>query len=58
MYRPEFFAGCDAGVFSVVPLMRNAADNDQLAGSVHDGAWEDAGTPERLQDLQARAKYR
>ena len=53
-YRPEMFADCKAGVFSVVPLLRAAADNGQLEGSVFDGTWTDVGTPERLEDLQSR----
>ena len=55
-YRPELFAGCKAGVFSVVPLMRAAADGGRLEGSLYEGVWEDVGTAERLQSLQA--KYR
>lgn len=50
-YRPEFFAGSPAGRFSVVPLMRKAADRGQLEGSVYKGVWEDVGTPERLAAL-------
>lgn len=52
-YRPEFFADSPGGRFSVVPLMRAAADRGQLEGSVYEGAWEDVGTPERLAALNA-----
>jgi len=48
MYRPEFFAGSEAGRFSIVPLLRAAADNGRLQGSFYDGLWSDVGTPERL----------
>ena len=48
VYRPELFAGCEAGRFSIVPILREAADATQLAGSVYDGRWADVGTPERL----------
>ncbi|NIO43469.1 MAG: hypothetical protein GTO41_26940, partial [Burkholderiales bacterium] len=51
LYRPEFFADSPGGRFSVVPLMRAAADRGQLEGSVYEGAWEDVGTPERLAAL-------
>lgn len=51
VYRPEFFAGCEAGRFSIVPLMREAADEGRLGGSIYDGIWQDVGTPERLADL-------
>ena len=53
-YRPEFFAGSPAGRFSVVPLMRAAADEGKLAGSIYTGAWEDVGTVERLEKLNNR----
>jgi MurNAc alpha-1-phosphate uridylyltransferase len=54
VYRPEFFAGCKAGRFSVVPLMYRAADSGRLSGSLYTGAWVDIGTPERLAALQAQ----
>jgi len=50
-YRPEFFADAGDGRFSVVPLMRAAADRGQIEGSVYNGVWEDVGTPERLAAL-------
>lgn len=51
VYRPEFFASCSAGRFSIVPMLRQAADADQLAGELYRGIWADVGTPERLADL-------
>lgn len=51
VYRPGFFAGCSAGRFSVVPLLRDAADDDRLSGSVYAGLWRDVGTPARLAEL-------
>jgi MurNAc alpha-1-phosphate uridylyltransferase len=51
VYRPEFFSGCEAGRFSIVPLMREAADEGRLGGSVYRGDWQDVGTPERLAAL-------
>ncbi len=50
-YRPQFYAGPDEGRFSVVPLLRAAADRGQLDGSLYDGIWKDVGTPERLAAL-------
>jgi len=45
------FAGQDAGRFSIVPLMREAADRGLLSGNLYEGMWEDIGTPERLAKL-------
>lgn len=53
VYRPEFFASCAPGRFSIVPMLRTAADAGQLTGTVHYGLWEDVGTPERLALLNA-----
>jgi MurNAc alpha-1-phosphate uridylyltransferase len=53
VYRPEFFAGCEAGRFSVVPMLRAAADAGQVSGSFYAGLWRDVGTPERLAELNA-----
>jgi len=51
MYRPEIFDGCDAGRFSIVPILRQAADDGRLQGSLYEGHWADVGTPERLSAL-------
>jgi MurNAc alpha-1-phosphate uridylyltransferase len=48
IYRPEFFAACTAGRFSLAPMMYAGAAEDRLQGSVHTGLWADIGTPERL----------
>jgi MurNAc alpha-1-phosphate uridylyltransferase len=51
IYRPEFFAGCSAGPFPLAPLLRTAADANQLAGDLYAGPWHDVGTVERLTAL-------
>jgi MurNAc alpha-1-phosphate uridylyltransferase len=48
VYRPEFFANCKPGRFSLVPMFRAAADAGRLRGSIYEGVWADIGTPERL----------
>jgi len=48
VYRPEFFADCEAGRFPLAPMLREAADAGQLSGEVYSGVWMDIGTPERL----------
>jgi MurNAc alpha-1-phosphate uridylyltransferase len=50
-YRPGFFAGLEPGRFPLAPLLRHAADEGRVSGSVHTGTWEDVGTPERLAEL-------
>jgi MurNAc alpha-1-phosphate uridylyltransferase len=52
IYRPEFFAACDPGRFSIAPMLRAAADEGRLSGSLYAGEWADIGTPERLAALQ------
>jgi MurNAc alpha-1-phosphate uridylyltransferase len=49
VYRPEFFDGCEAGRFSIVPMLREAADDGRLQGTLYTGPWADVGTPERLE---------
>ncbi len=51
LYRPELFGGQEAGRFSLVPLIREAADAGRLSGSIYQGLWEDIGTAERLAKL-------
>lgn len=53
VYRPEFFDDCTAGRFSIVSMLRAAADAGTLSGSVYSGRWHDVGTPDRLAELNA-----
>jgi len=52
IYRPEFFADCEAGRFSIVPMLREAADEGILSGSLFEGLWADVGTHERLAAIE------
>ncbi len=52
MYRPEFFENCEPGRFSIVPIMRSAADAGRMQGSLYEGIWADVGTQERLAALR------
>lgn len=54
-YRPDLFSGLDAGRFSMVPLLRKAADLGQMSGELYEGLWRDVGTVERLAELNASA---
>ena len=51
VYRPELFADCSPGRFSVAPMLRAAADDGKIAGDVHTGFWTDVGTVDRLEVL-------
>jgi len=52
IYRPEFFADCEAGRFSIVPMLREAADERKLSGSLYAGLWADVGTHDRLAAIE------
>ena len=54
VYRPELFAGCKRGAFSLAPLLRNAAARQQATGELYSGDWMDIGTPERLDELRRK----
>ena len=54
VYDPRFFDACTAGRFSVAPLLRQAADEGLVSGSLYTGYWADVGTPERLAQANAR----
>ena len=51
IFRPEFFAGCTAGKFPLLPLLRRAIAARALTGQLHTGRWFDVGTIERLRAL-------
>jgi MurNAc alpha-1-phosphate uridylyltransferase len=54
VYRPQLFSGCQAGVFALAPLLRQAIAAGQVSGEHYTGQWVDVGTPQRLLDLQQR----
>jgi MurNAc alpha-1-phosphate uridylyltransferase len=56
LYSPELFAGCSAGRFALLPLLKRAIAARRLRGQVHQGEWLDIGSPERLAELDARLK--
>jgi N-acetyl-alpha-D-muramate 1-phosphate uridylyltransferase len=53
MYRSAFFAGCEEGVFPLKPLLLRSMAAKRCSAELYTGAWEDVGTPERLQALNA-----
>jgi len=54
-YRPEFFAELLPGRAPLGPMLFAAAERGELSGELINGAWEDIGTPERLEN--ARRKF-
>lgn len=52
LYRPQLFAGCSAGKFPLLPLLRRAIAARRLHGQLFEGAWDDVGSVERLAALQ------
>jgi len=54
VYSPEFFAGCTAGRFPLLPLLNRAIAASRVRGEVHRGQWCDVGTAERLAALSGR----
>jgi MurNAc alpha-1-phosphate uridylyltransferase len=52
-YRNEFFAGCEDGVFPLKPLLVRSMAAKRCGAELYTGLWEDVGTPERLEALNA-----
>ncbi|MEL7310537.1 MAG: nucleotidyltransferase family protein [Pseudomonadota bacterium] len=53
VYHRSFFETLPDGRFSVVPLLRQAADRGALGGFMLDARWFDIGTPDRLEAVRA-----
>lgn len=56
VYSYELFRHCKGGVFPLAPLIREAADRQEVTGEIYQGEWIDIGTPERLQALSKSDK--
>jgi len=52
-YREEFFAGCAEGVRPLKPLLLHSMAARRCSAELYRGVWEDIGTPDRLQALNA-----
>ena len=53
LYRTSFFEGCTDGVFPLRPLLVRSMTARRCSAVLYTGVWEDIGTPERLQALNA-----
>jgi MurNAc alpha-1-phosphate uridylyltransferase len=52
LYHPSILDGATVEKFSIVPRLKKAIAANQVAGILHQGEWDDVGTPERLQAIQ------
>lgn len=52
-YHPRLFEDCVPGRFPLAPLLRKAAGRGLVSGEHYRGCWNDVGTMERLQALDA-----
>jgi MurNAc alpha-1-phosphate uridylyltransferase len=52
-YRNEFFEGCKDGVFPLKPLLVRSMAAERCGAELYTGLWEDVGTLERLEALNA-----
>lgn len=53
LYHPRILDGAEVEKFSIVPRLRQSIGSDRVGGILHDGRWDDVGTPERLDALQS-----
>ena len=55
VYRPEFFAGCVDGAFPLKPLLLRSMSAGRCSAELYGGVWQDVGTVDRLEALNAAA---
>jgi MurNAc alpha-1-phosphate uridylyltransferase len=53
VYACGFFSGCTDGAYPLKPLLLRAMAAKSCSAELYTGLWEDVGTPERLQALNA-----
>lgn len=58
LYTATFFAGITPGKRPLRPLLDQAIARGSLGGEFYPGQWEDVGTPERLEQLNAAVRAR
>jgi len=59
VYHPRLFSGIVPGTrAALAPLLREAMARGRVSGEHHRGAWDDVGTPARLEALDARLRER
>jgi MurNAc alpha-1-phosphate uridylyltransferase len=58
IYRPAFFSGQKPGALPLAPVIRKKSEQGLVSGEVYDGLWTDAGTLERIQQLESKLLQR
>jgi N-acetyl-alpha-D-muramate 1-phosphate uridylyltransferase len=53
VYRAAFFAGCSDGAFPLKPLLMRSMQAGRCSAQLYEGEWQDVGTVERLEALNA-----
>ena len=56
LYHPRILDGAKVEKFSIVPRLKAAIAGNRVGGILHEGAWDDVGTPERLEALRQSRK--
>jgi MurNAc alpha-1-phosphate uridylyltransferase len=56
LLRPQLFAGQSPGVYSMVPILRQAMLQNRVSGERFDGPWDNIGTLLQLQALDVRLR--
>lgn len=51
VYNPRILANCEAGRFSMVPLMLRAMNEHLVTGETYKGTWSDIGSRQRLEEI-------
>jgi len=54
IYRPAFFSEQKPGTLPLAPIIRKKSEQSLVSGEVYDGLWTDAGTIERIQQLESK----
>jgi len=56
LYHPDLFQSCEIGKYSVVPILKQAMQSQQVTGEFFAGQWDDIGTIERLIEINKNCK--
>ena len=52
LYHPRILDGAKVEKFSIVPRLKAAIASNRVGGILHQGIWDDVGTPERLEAIR------